>query len=637
MCPNAWHALQLLARSAGIALASLLIFGAMPGKAVTQGGGSQYSTEDTRHFEGERFISLTNVRVYAKPSTDAVIVRDIPTLRMVYAKPTRDPAWLQVFGAGVERHPYRRQGIQEPVDVENGKLLLELKRTDRNVYRGFSGYVEATGLGSLDRPLPLPDSFTAQAVPIPGPLESIGVPESRFAPRNPLLSPFRSVVKIKIGPSYGCTGFVVEKSGLVATSGHCFGDGRADMPVSVMLPVPENSYREPVALPARLVYWQEQRYTNGASVDTALLEVTDSRFQAIPPLHLLAPGAWLNAGSLQIAVIGFGLDLEGAKAHWAKSNSVPHVGVCSLSAGQILANALSSRVFSVIATNLDCPTGPGDSGGPLLIWNSTSGRFEVLGLTTWSARPDLDSDKVLTEDARALVGKVLKEQSDKYGQAIPPEALQGLSSLRIFLDRSTSTYLLPRGWSFDERLYQEVATRTGRPSAFGELWDQFAEASPLSRLPDDTSIVDNVWRLPTFRKARRTLAAPLPAATAKQARATYGDQLAVTQLQAQGINVTGIRLGEILGLGKPLVLHSEFKEYVKQLQPELDAKVKARPELELSLTNSAYTVREYGLAEVGPDLYVVTMKDFVVTEVIRNWMQDVDADGNKVTPKAKSK
>lgn len=627
MHQTAWHALQLLARSAGMALASLLIFGAMPG-AMAQGGGGQSSTEDTRHFEGERFISLTNIRVYAKPSTEAHIVRDIPTLRMVYAKPTRDPAWLQVFGAGVQRHPYRRQGIQDPVDVKNGKLVLELKRTDRNVYRGFSGYVEAAGLGSLDRPLPLPDSFTAQAVPIPGPLESIGVPESRFAPGKPLHSPFRSVVDINIGTA-GCTGFVVEKSGLVATSGHCFADGKADLPISVMLPVPENGYRNPVAVPARLVYWQYQRYTNGAWLDSALLEVTDSRFQDIPPLHLLRPGTWLHAGALQVAAIGFGLDLALVKAHWAKSNSVPHVSVCSLSAGQMQAN---QGVLNVRSSNMECPIGHGDSGGPLLLWNSTSSRFEVLGLASWIWNLDLNSDEVLTHEARAIVGKALNDQSEKYGQELPLPALQGLSSLRKFLEKSTSTYQRPGGWNLDERLYQEVAARTGNPSAFGAVWDQFAEASPLSRLPDNTYIVDHAWRLATFRKARRTLAAPLPSAKWKQARATYGDRLEIAQLKTQGYRVTSMFLGEILEVGKPLVLFAEYDDYLRKLEPEVEAMLKAKPHLKNSLPRIHL---DYGVVEVGPDLYVVTQDGLIVTEVIRNWMQDVDADGNKRTPKAK--
>ncbi len=650
MCPNAWHALQLLARSAGIALASLLIFGAMPGKAVAQGGGSQYSTEDTRHFEGERFISLTNVRVYAKPSTEARIVRDIPTLRMVYAKPTRDPAWLQVFGAGVERHPGDRQGVLEPVDADNGKLVLELKRIDRNVYRPFSGYVEASRLSSLDRPLPLPKSFTDQAVPIPRPLESIGVPERRFVPRDPLSHPFRSVVRILSGAG-SCTGFVVGRPGLIATSGHCFADGRAEMPISVMLPVPEDGYRKAVAVPARLLYWVHERYAKQAnsydersfewSLDSALLEVTASRFADIPPLPLLTPGKWLDAVALQVAVMGFGRDLELVKTHWAKSDALPHVAMCNLSPDQILFGRLGksqTRALSVVSSNLACIGGPGDSGGPLLLWNTTSSRYEVMGLRTWGVPLDMASDSVLTGDARALVEKARTEQSRTYGRELGLNDLQGASSLKQILDRSTSTHRRLEGWFLDERLYEEVAARTGTPSAFGSLWDAYFESSPLFRLPDDTYIVNHTWYLARFRKARLALSTPVPSADAKQSRTTYGGRLDnISQLKAQGLVVTGLRLGEILELGKPLVLDSEFNDYVKQLRPELDALVKAKPILEKSLPRAIDTVLKYGLVEVGPDLYVVTAKDFIVTEVIRNWMQDVDADGNKRTPKTKSK
>jgi len=611
-----------LVRLAAIVPLLLLALSHLPASA--QGGGIQYSSEDTRHFEGERFITLTNIRVHARPSADAEIVRDIPRMRMVYAKPGKDAGWLEVFGAGVQRHPYRRQGILDPVEVENGKLVLELKRVDRNVYRRFSGYVEASGLGSLDRPLLLPEDLKAQMVPIPGPLEKIGVSERRFVPRNPLASPFRSVVRVSFGGKYSCTGFVVEKSGLVATSGHCFDDGDTEQQITVMVPSPESGYRQAVSLPARVVYrrsdyWNSDQARSGGG-DSALLEVTDGRILDVPPLALATPGAWLRTGSIEVMTLGFGGDLMLLKKEWTKSDSVPHADRCTLSAGQAFWS-FTSQVLHVRPTNLDCAIGPGDSGGPLLFFNSTSSRFEVLAIATWGRRNELYRN-AMSAEARALLETVRQEQERRHGYQITTESLQGMSTLRKLLDRSSSTYQSAEGWLIDERLYREVAIRTGRPSSFERLQDGL-EAGPSSMIALVEKItyqVNNQSLLDDFRRARLALSTPVPTASAKQARETYGNRLLAQSLREQGVGFTQFRFGKVLDLGRLLIPQSDFADYTKTLQPEIDALLKEKPHLKVSVQR-AIQDSEQLLIEAGRDLYVLD-PNLEITEVIRNWMRD---------------
>ena len=602
------------------AIVPLLLLALPPLPASAQGGGIQYSNEDTRHFEGERFITLTNVRVHARPSADAEIVRDIPRMRMVYAKPAKDAGWLEVFGAGIQVHPYERQGRLRPVEVKSGKLVLRLDHIDRNVYRRFSGFVEAEGLGSLDQPLPLPADLKDQAVAIPGPLESIGVAETRFVPRDPLTSPFRSVVRILMEGGYTCTGFVVEKPGLVATSGHCFDDGRAERQVSVMVPSRDNGYRQAIALPARIVYWTNDRSRFGGS-DSALLQVTDARILEIPPLALATPGTWLRAGAINVMTLGFGIDLSFLKMEWTKSDAVPHADVCTLSAGSAAVD-WQSKVLHFLPTNLDCATGPGDSGGPLLIFNSTSNRYEAIGITTWSARLE-KRENAMSDEARALLETVRQAQSRRYGGELKTEAIQGISTLRKLLDRSSSTYQSAAGWLLDERLYREVAVRTGRPSSFERLQEGLlAGPSSMLGLVDMVSYqINSQWQLDGFRQARLALPTPVPTAGAKQARETYGSRLLAQSLRQQGVSFTQFRFGKVLDLGRPMIPLSEFAEYAKSLQPGIDALLKEKPHLALSVQRVIENIGEQLLVEAGPDLYVVNA-EFEVTEIIRNWMRD---------------
>ena len=76
-----------------------------------------------------------------------------------------------------------------------------------------------------------------------------------------------------------------------------------------------------------------------------------------------------------------------------------------------------------------------------------------------------------------------------------------------------------------------------------------------------------------------------------------------------------------MDLGRLLVPKSEFAEYAKSLEPDIDALLKEKPHLTLSAQRELERIGERTLVEAGPDLYVVNEK-LEITEVIRNWMLD---------------
>ena len=604
-----------------------------PLAAQAQGGGIQYSTVDTRHFEGERFITLDNVRVYQRPADSAPIVYDVARQRMVYAKPSPEPGWLQVVGTGVQKHPYARQGKLDPVEVENGKLVLEDEGIDRNVYRRISGYVRAEGLGSLDQPLvALPADLRGQLLTIPGPLESIGVQERRFMPRKPLSAPFRSVMEVRLTDPSGqrsstCSGFVVGRPGLIATSGHCFKEGRDGWKIELMV-LDEAQGWQPVGVPAKLLYFVDDRRSSGHKpADSALLEVTDPRALKIPALPLAGPGAWLQAGAIEAMQLGFSADLQAHKLHWAKNAGVPHGDICAISAGQMAIVADTPRVFFLMPLqSRTCVGHPGDSGGPLLLWNAQAQGYEVIGIHTWGQRIENDP-KAMTAEARQLLKDVQRQQETLYG--LPPNALneklQGFGVLRHRLDQSAGTYAAYQGWHLDERLYQEVATRSNQPSAFPALWDALMKKPPIVSLQDPlTYHVNSDSVLRNFRAARRQLAAPLPAADAKQALESYSSFISIESLKEQGVAARVFRLGQVLSLGQLLVPHEEFAAYAAGLQPQIDALLKAQPHLASSVSREIQRMREFVALEAGPDLFVAKLmpEGAVVTEVMRRWMQE---------------
>ena len=140
---------------------------------------------------------------------------------------------------------------------------------------------------------------------------------------------------------------------------------------------------------------------------------------------------------MNVMTLGFGADLSLLKEEWTKSDGVPHFDVCNLSAGQTALD-MQSKILHILPTNLDCATGPGDSGGPMLIFNSTSNRYEVIGLTTWGRRVEKRAN-AMSADARALLETVRQAQSRRYGGELDPEALQGICMRKVCASRVSAS------------------------------------------------------------------------------------------------------------------------------------------------------------------------------------------------------
>lgn len=97
---------------------------------------AQVSLQSTRHFEGTRFLVVSEAKVYANPRTDSRIVSDIRRWTMIYAVKTPDPGWLSMRGSGTRPYPdsYQRPQV-EKLTVTGGRFNLSADRLDRDNYR----------------------------------------------------------------------------------------------------------------------------------------------------------------------------------------------------------------------------------------------------------------------------------------------------------------------------------------------------------------------------------------------------------------------------------------------------------------------------------------------------------------------
>lgn len=599
-----------------------------------------------QELQGERYLVLKSATVHERADETARIIDDLPEMRLAYAKPTTHPAWFEVFAVSEDRHPTQRIGsMAAPVHAENGRFIVNDEMPERHQFRPVKGFVARARLAPL-RAQPIPESMLGKRLTVPQVLARYGVKDRRFMPANPNQYPYSAVVNMQgIHPNdpekiAGCSAFLVAP-GLLASAGHCLSNGGDQYRWSVLhrLSNTRQAYQE---IPAKLIYWSNDKASHGPITDAALFEVDPSAFAGVRPLALASPGPWLQSAALQILVLGFGEDLMGMKIRRSQEMgltgtagvAVPHGDLCTLPAGQmeLLQPAHALRLVWPFA---DCTSYPGDSGGPLLIWNEATSQFEVLGIAAQMQHVwlrDRRANRHWTEEAQALVANAAEQTATEYGfemkdkQGVPvPHA----SGALIRHARLTSPWQADWAdmWNIDARVYAEVAKATGQPDGYQRLRQALAgdESAPRSIMVRWKDSVERVLSGPfetELRAAwwRHSQKQPAPAQPATQWRTTYDWGVDLAKAVGPGGSARAWRLGRFLELGERLVPDDQtLPAYLEAMQREVDTRLQQRPELRSSLSRYIDLHRNYRILVVADDWFVVDAQSGRVIEVKRGW------------------
>jgi len=596
--------------------------------------------------QGERHLVLQSLTVHERADLRSRIVDDVPAMRLVYARPTANPDWLQVFAASVDQHPTQRiGGMAVPVHAENGRFIVNDELPERHQFRELKGYVQRARIASL-RPTEIPRPLLGERQTVPQVLARYGVKDRRFMPVDPDRYPYAAVVMLSGEDPGGkdkgfvCSGFLVAP-GLVASAGHCFADGRDRFQWSVLQRRPgQAGYRQ---VPARLLFWSLEEAPGGPVTDSALLAVDASAFSGIQPLALASPGPWIHASALQVMRLGHAEDLSHVKIvrdsrhgrpSYGASLFVPHGDLCQLPAGQ-LEWARTGEALRLTWPYADCTGGPGDSGGPLLIWNEQSNRLEVLGIAAQGQPVWLKgrrAERHWTEEAQALVAQAARETAAEYGAALTDKqgvAVPHASNALIRHARMTSPWQADWAvmWTIDRRLYAEIAKAGGQADGFPPLaralgiadgqprpavvrWKD--PAVPILSGPFEQDLRASWWR----HSQQQAANAPAPA----QWRGTHETPIDwATQVHPRG-PARAWRLGRFLELGEHLVPDDEtLQAYLQSMQQRVNELLGQRPELESSLSRYIERSSRYRVLVVGDDWFVVDGQTSEVVEVKRGW------------------
>lgn len=370
------------------------------------------SLQSTRHFEGTRYLVLSEAKVFAKPSADSRIVSDIRRWTMVYAVRTSDPRWLSMRGSGARPFPdsYQRANGDTTVSASGGRFVLSEERLDRDDYRPVIGYIEAARLGDLDTPPPLPIGSSALRK-VESTWADTGIEERRFVPVDSSTAPFSSVVTLVSKNEYGyfgfCTGFFLESTSLIASAGHCFSNERKAQ--ELLVGIPKGSGFE--FIPFTLL----EAHHSDKVVDWALLRLEHPPSAAVQPLYLPTRDNWQKSGKIAALGLGFGGDLNDVKVKQFGRNPA-HGDVCEMptSALGLKLGEAGDSALKVNALGVDCVITRGDSGGPLIVWNPSHLHYEVIGITSWGDGTWVERWK-LDDDARALYDDTVARLHARYG------------------------------------------------------------------------------------------------------------------------------------------------------------------------------------------------------------------------------
>ncbi len=450
------------------------------------------SQRDARHFEGERYLALANIKVHESRSEKSAIVGDIARWRMVYAVPSGDPAWLRITGAGSSAfpQPFRGMAGSSTLGLVDGKLNKPTP-VDRDTYLSHIGFVPSENLAPMERGI---ENFQIDGVRLPSLWASIGVEETRFLSVDKDAQPFDSVLQLLIRQQDGtlrqfCSAFYVEGGLLIGSAGHCFyapsqmnetlkneiENIRKLASEGKVLARAVNSNGEDI-FPVELINGEATIFKNLAELGTfryshdwALLRA--SRKPKYEPKYLALPSGrkWQAKGALQIMSLGYGADVEPVK-RLDFGLSRPHATICQTptSALQVYKLDEGNHSMHLLARDSECVTVQGDSGGPIVFYNEDAKRFELLGIVSWG---DREYFKYMSEEAQKAYKANAAKIESRYGKTVLQDNPPGAAAVKKLVLSSTGMYAQNNGWILDEKFLAEVHKYTGKqnmaPATFG--------------------------------------------------------------------------------------------------------------------------------------------------------------------------
>ncbi|TKD47212.1 trypsin-like serine protease [Azotobacter chroococcum] len=321
-----------------------------------------------RHAPGTRYLSLKPVQIYLKPDKGSPIVHDIGSLRLIYARESKKDGWLAVIATSRRRYPDTYSYITN-IDDESVDNFLNQNtsyRPNRQYVYGLIGYVPKSNLASLDEALSLPLQEHG-LIPVPSLWENIGIKEDRKFITDFSSQPYDAIVRVKTAKG-SCSGAFVLNPSLVITAGHC-----ASKKTELVEVIIERSTSHREAIPAQWL-----AYTYNDKEDWAVLKLKYNPQSPVKPLEFADGMSLSSLSQLKISTIGYPGDLFKLSENLL-GFIAPSIKTCTLDLNR---HWYFKKERNIVFEHY-CHTWYGDSGGPLLVWNSENSRFEVLGVNAW--------------------------------------------------------------------------------------------------------------------------------------------------------------------------------------------------------------------------------------------------------------
>lgn len=427
-----------------------------------------------RHAPGTRYLSLKPVQVHLRPDEKLPIIHDIGSLRLIYARELNNDDWLAVIATSRKRYPDTFGYIRYDVDKSVEEFLDQHPsyRPNRQYVYGLIGYIRKSNLASLDKipPFPIPDRGL---IPVPSLWEDIGIKEDRKFITDFSIHPYDAIVQIKTTKG-SCSGAFALNSSLVITAGHCASETGERVEVII-----ERSPSQREVIPAQ---WLS--YVKNYIEDWGLIKLNHRPRSPVSPLEFADGFRLSNTSQITSAFIGYPGDLT-----YLSRNRLgfvaPSIKTCIQDIGK---HQYSEEHRSVDFSSKNCHIWFGDSGGPLLAWNPTNSRFEILGVA--AQIPDGYSNEYL----KYLLGnqRFNNMMYEKYKKIVAPllNSDRTILTSKEYLEKKQVVYKGTPGVSTPIRAFREQIASLYSDDATLSLKMLEAARRAAGRTPDASPFAD---------------------------------------------------------------------------------------------------------------------------------------------------
>lgn len=606
---------------------------------------ADFHYRSARVFPGTRYLTLSNLRVYEKPDTGSAVIADVLYHRLIYAIPNNKTGWAEIKGTGVREYPDPYTGYKgDKVELYNGKLAIFKERIDRDDYYPMHGYIEIKYLGSMDTAYPIPISRQS-LITLPSPWHALGVDERRFVSADDMAYPFSSVALIVT--SLGtCSGVLIESDNLVATAGHCFDQSN---PGSAQV----NFIHEPGPISATVI---GTKFYENFSQDWALLRLSHPPTIPRRPVYLPSDGSWMKSGTLDLLTLGFAGDEDIIKRKLF-GEELGHVRVhgdiCTFAATSIEAMQRNGQITNVYTRTdgAECVNNHGDSGGPILLWNSERPGYELLGITSWGSG-ESDAKYIpdfLAPDAKQLFSQTLSEVQKLYGvtDLDPNDAsIPGIAAVAKGVGKSVGYYNEQSGYYLHSNLVSAILEQTGSTKTADDLFSifkaknigtnlqTFNDGQKFSVFGPDYNFYDEineVFRTDLMNYRFMFYSSTIPDSLLDQRyqlKLSVGDTLDLSSMQSNKVPYTSLLYAHLIFMldkgsvdaGYLLMRNSDYKE------EQMIAMLKEQNVKQSDIDDFINHMRNKRLVIIGGDAFVVDKRDLKISQIFRNFAGIVKGD-----------